>query len=361
MKQIILSTAFMCSISLMSTAQVKIGHDAAGTLNSAAVLELSNNSAAAATDWKALVLPYVDFSDAATFPASTTWGIAGQPSEGAMVYNTGARITDGFEGFGVYVWTGGTWMSLKPGGGSGNNDGCSDPDVTPGSTGCVTFFYGGKKVTYATVRAADGKIWLQQNLGADRVAYSGKDASAYGDLFQWGRWDDGHQIRNSDTLRAIRLSPNDPTALGNGTPHFYVGGGTTANPAWWQNGQDNPDSWSGDAATATNGIDPCHMIGPDWHMPSRTEWINVLTLENITNQQLASQSNLKMPMAGFRSASNGSISSAGAAGNYWTATPDANSPGIGSTGYMMSFDSGSASATWSGHRGTGRSVRCVKD
>ncbi|WHT39899.1 VCBS repeat-containing protein [Myroides sp. mNGS23_01] len=43
-----------------------------------------------------------------------------------------------------------------------------EPGMNPGDTGCVTFQYNGSTVTYTTVRAVDGTIWLQQNLGVNK-------------------------------------------------------------------------------------------------------------------------------------------------------------------------------------------------
>ena len=45
-----------------------------------------------------------------------------------------------------------------------------DPGPTEGSTGVINFIYKGQSVAYTTVRAKDGKIWLQQNLGSPQVA-----------------------------------------------------------------------------------------------------------------------------------------------------------------------------------------------
>lgn len=46
----------------------------------------------------------------------------------------------------------------------------------------------------------DTRCWLDRNLGASRVANSYDDSQAYGYLFQWGRANDGHQIRTSSTI-----------------------------------------------------------------------------------------------------------------------------------------------------------------
>jgi hypothetical protein len=47
--------------------------------------------------------------------------------------------------------------------------------------------------TYSTVTTATGRIWMDRNLGATRVALSSTDTEAYGDYYQWGRPEDGHQ------------------------------------------------------------------------------------------------------------------------------------------------------------------------
>ncbi|MBK7426654.1 MAG: hypothetical protein IPI60_06325 [Saprospiraceae bacterium] len=80
----------------------------------------------------------------------------------------------------------------------------------------VSFMYLDSMVTYGVVlkeytRDANNdtlltpvkKLWLDRNLGAQRVATSENDLLAAGDLFQWGRGDDGHQRRNSDTTHTI--------------------------------------------------------------------------------------------------------------------------------------------------------------
>lgn len=193
----------------------------------------------------------------------------------------------------------------------------NDPGTTVGDTGTVNFSYRGNTVTYITVRADDNMIWLQQNLGSSARASSATDITSYGDLFQWGRWDDGHQLRNSTTALASTLTPNNPSALGTGTLLFYTGN----NPNdWWSAGA-GTDTWSNNPATATNGIDPCTAIGPGWHMPSQTEWANIVTLEGITNVATGFASNLKLPASGQRDGGNGSLINVGLYGSYWTNTP----------------------------------------
>ncbi len=58
-----------------------------------------------------------------------------------------------------------------------------------------------------------GQVWMDRNLGASRVAINLTDSEAYGDLYQWGRGSDGHQIRTSDTTST--KSSSDTPGHGN--------------------------------------------------------------------------------------------------------------------------------------------------
>ena len=61
----------------------------------------------------------------------------------------------------------------------------------------VEFIYKGEEVVYGSVIGQNNTCWLDRNLGALQVCTSSTDEKCYGDLFQWGRGDDGHQDRNS--------------------------------------------------------------------------------------------------------------------------------------------------------------------
>lgn len=194
------------------------------------------------------------------------------------------------------------------------------PGLIPGNTGSVTFPYQGTNVTYVTVRAKDGNIWLQQNLGSKKVASTYNDEDSLGDLFQWGRWDDGHQLIVSlpDT-RNEAPNPNNPAGLDKqGTNPFYYQQVNT----WWLSG-DATDNWTAATpaqATATNGCDPCRLIGEGWRLPTKEEMKNVYTLEHITDGYGGARSNLKLPCAGYRLPQAPSVMERGTAGIYWTST-----------------------------------------
>ena len=58
-------------------------------------------------------------------------------------------------------------------------------------------------IEYLTVTSPDtGKIWLDRNLGGSQVCTSSTDSSCYGNLYQWGRNDDGHESSSTTTVNS---------------------------------------------------------------------------------------------------------------------------------------------------------------
>jgi len=230
----------------------------------------------------------------------------------------------------------------------------TEPGSNPGDIGCITFPYGGQTVTYTTVRGADGKIWLQQNLGSTKVAESLTDDGAYGDFFQWGRWADGHQDKNSP-LSGTAPSPNNPEGIAAGSASFYSAGYNSGSN-WWSNGQPT-DQWTGEnasSANSTTGVDPCKAIGTNWRLPSIEEIENVLSVENISDTQSALNSNLKFVPAGYKDY-NG-IFSPGTRLYLWTSS---SSPYAGGGQHL--YISPNVAITNSMGRDGGQSVRCIKE
>lgn len=228
-----------------------------------------------------------------------------------------------------------------------------DPGATPGSTGVVNFTYKGQAVAYKTVRAKDGKIWLQQNLGSPQVAFHTNDEASYGDYFQWGRWDDGHQTANSPTITGGASFLN-PSNIPSGNPNFIVG--TTAGTRWWGTGGLATDTWSGSSATSTNGKDPCIVLGAGWRSPTAADWQNAKNYEDLEGAMTAFMSNLKLPASGFRDGYGGFVFRNGES-FYWSATASGNSY---ATGLFIS-DNTYAATLHATERGQGYTCRCVKD
>ena len=227
-----------------------------------------------------------------------------------------------------------------------------DPGTTVGSTGVINFTYQDQPVAYKTVRAADGKIWIQQNLGSPQVAFHSMDMASYGHFFQWGRWDDGHQLPNSSTIIG-NSSIQNPSQITPGNPNFIKS--ETQSNAWWGVGGLSTDTWSGTMATSTNGKDPCTALGAGWHLPSAADWQNVIDHENISSTFNAFQSNLKLPAGAIRFSNNGNVHVQGDIGYFWTNTAD------GSNAKAVFIDNAYGLFISPTERGQGFPCRCLKD
>jgi hypothetical protein len=220
-------------------------------------------------------------------------------------------------------------------------DGCAEEDEeTPFECGTstVTFTYNGSSVTYGTVVSA-GRCWLDRNLGASQVATSSTDAAAYGDLFQWGRGADGHQIRNPLSVTTSTLSSTDSPGHG---LFITIGSGNVD----WRSPQNN-NLWQG-----VNGINnPCPS---GFRLPIEGELNTERLSWSSNNSAGAFASPLKLPVAGLKLNSSGSLVNVGPFGYYWSST-------VSSTGSRNLIFLSSDAFLSSGNRAVGRSVRCIKD
>jgi hypothetical protein len=295
-----------------------------------------------------------------SFTSTTVNGITIKTPPGTL--NTGAgSIT--FTAIGTPVTTGSFVIPVSIGGSAACNlqmialnpsptGSNGDPGATVGSTGNVSFNYHGQMVTYKTVRAADGKIWLQQNLGSPRVAFNSIDETAYGHFFQWGRWDDGHQLPTSPTI-AGNSSLQNPLQIAPGNPAFIQS--QTPSSAWWGAGGLPGDTWNGNVATSVNGKDPCVALGAGWRMPTAADWQNVIDQEGISNTINAFQSNLKLAAGAFRPSNNGIVHYQGDVGYYWSSTAE------GSNAKGLFIDNAYGLFISPAERGNGYACRCVKN
>jgi uncharacterized protein (TIGR02145 family) len=182
-----------------------------------------------------------------------------------------------------------------------------------------------------------GKIWMDRNLGASRAATSSTDEQAYGDLYQWGRGTDGHEKRTSGTTTT--LSTSDTPGHGD----FIL---APNSPYDWRSPQ-NDNLWQG--VDGTNN--PCPS---GYRLPTDTEWEAERASWSSNNTAGAFASPLKLPVAGNRDYSNGSLYDVGSGGHYWSSTVD------GTYSRYLNFNS-SAASMGSYFRAFGFSVRCIKE
>ncbi|MDD4385773.1 MAG: FISUMP domain-containing protein [Bacteroidales bacterium] len=190
------------------------------------------------------------------------------------------------------------------------------------------------KVPTTVENPTTGKIWIDRNLGASQVATSSTDSAAYGDLYQWGRAADGHQIRTSDTT-STQSSSDDP-----GHGNFII------KSMDWRNPQ-NDNLWQG-----VSGINnPCPS---GFRLPTEVEWEAERTSWSSNNAAGAFASVLKLPMAGSRNYGNGTFAGVDGEGHYWSSTVDDTK-----SRHLYFFET---FALWiSQYRANGFSVRCIKD
>jgi len=200
--------------------------------------------------------------------------------------------------------------------------------------------------TYGTVTGADGKCWMDRNLGATQVATSSTDYLAYGSLFQWGRRPDGHQLitwTSSTTGTGVNGStatnadiPGDSLFITEGFPPYDWR--VTPSDTLWAN------------SSSTNN--PCPA---SWHVPTLTEWVTWVTAAGVTNASTAYSSTLKLSLAGLRLSNTAGLVSQSSLGYYWSSSPD------GTTANGLTVHSGGAAAGGGNNRAHGFSVRCLKD
>ena len=182
-----------------------------------------------------------------------------------------------------------------------------------------------------------GKTWMDRNLGANQKATGSTDAASYGDLYQWGRRADGHQCSNSVTTTTLSTSDQPPHG------DFIV---APSAPNDWRSPQ-NTNLWQG-----VNGVNnPCPG---GYRLPTETE-LNAERLSWSSNDQTgAFASPLKLPIAGNRNYSNGTLALAGTFGYYWSSTVSSTQPR-----YLL-FSSGLAAVS-ANFQASGFPVRCLKD
>jgi hypothetical protein len=180
-----------------------------------------------------------------------------------------------------------------------------------------------KTISYGIVEtnlnlSGENKCWITQNLGSDNQAVSAIDTTeaAAGWYWQFNR------------------------------KQGYKHNGSTRTPnTTWIGYIDEASDW-----TAAN--DPCTiLLGTGWRIPTRSEWPNF----ELNNYNDTYASVLKLHAAGYLYYADGTFSSRGFSGYYWSNMQFGNT--VGWDLYFYSSDSYVSAANKAG----GFSVRCLRD
>ena len=282
-----------CTLSL---AQVSIG---TSSLDPSAVLQLSSPE-----NNKGFLPPRMD---------TATRNSISNPAEGLTIYNTEMKCLE--------TYNGARWMNCR------YIPSLSSTDL------------------YSPVT---GKIWMDRNLGAARVATSIDDFNGYGSLFQWGRAADGHQLinwTNATTGTPVTSSTTNTLSTVN-----------TPTNATFITPQNDPFNWRNSSVTTLwDGINGTNNPCPSgYRVPTETEWQAEINSWTSNTAVGAFASPLKFCATGTRFYINGSVESFGESGYYWTST----TIGLNSKAAIIYNANSSVDAM---PRAFGFAVRCIKN
>jgi hypothetical protein len=192
------------------------------------------------------------------------------------------------------------------------------------------------------ITSPTGAVWMDRNLGASQVATNASDASAYGDLYQWGRFADGHQCRNSSITTNQSASNTPGHGLFITIPNYSSGD--------WKLPPNN-NLWQG-----VNGVNnPCPK---GYRLPTNAEY--QLEINEFTSPDINEFKSIhKFTTTGYRRSQYGDIL-IDAYHDYWSS-----SVGPSGTGsFIMNKDYlhlNTVTYHNNHFRGYGFVVRCIKD
>jgi uncharacterized protein (TIGR02145 family) len=199
------------------------------------------------------------------------------------------------------------------------------------------------------------------------------DATVYGGFYQWGRAEDGHQVRNSPGIKSQATvfnehgQPSESTHAGKFIHFSEDWRKPSSNTLWYNNGK------------TVN--DPCP---PGWRVPTQAEWSSILnggTTEqnNIPSTGVTTTSGnfwkrnidgtrgwtvspdggntvtLFLPAAGYRN-HGAAIWHAVSRGYYWSSSPSSEPDA-----YYFSFTPNEVLPAKDFYRAAGLSIRCVAE
>lgn len=208
---------------------------------------------------------------------------------------------------------------------------------------------------YKTVKSPyTGRVWLDRNIGANRVCEDFEDKECFGYYFQFGRGFDGHQLPNSPTTTKKKESVTQ-----NDNKFVLVGHGPRYD--WLESGIDDLATERLEFAKKLDGTGICPA---GFRLPSTDELLDETSHNEMGDKFPGKSINsnfLKLPMNGYRNSQNdqGRIIEIGERGAYWT---------TGSYEYQNSirirhilFDKEDTLSYGTRYLANGDGIRCIKD
>jgi len=181
-----------------------------------------------------------------------------------------------------------------------------------------------------------GKAWLDRNLGANRACKTQTDIQCYGNLYQFGRIDDGHQTRQPHAYSNQQISNLTPSQ----NTYFMTGKDWTSADV---SGAVRSAIWS-----SKNNICPIGFVVPT---------LSELMAEDIGTGKTAFKNFLQLPKSGRRSrTSDRELIDVGSTGYYWSRTVDSDFKAK-----VLTIKSNGKATTQGLYRNNGLSVRCIQD
>ena len=227
--------------------------------------------------------------------------------------------------------------------------------------------------TYGCVKSPyTGKVWLDRNIGANRICTSVTDIECYGDYFQWGRNADGHESNTSesnDTL-ATRIHPVQDAIKGKfvktdiGTNDWIDTHNTGDNND--TNGSKRMANWQTDNNTSTVCPDEYYVATDDDIAYELFEDNNSAQIDKNSSEVAGNSDNrlenavnsfMKIPANGKKEKSN-SIDNNGSEANLWTSYSEYDGFDLEPSSLFIEPDSGEVDLFEAPVYGM--AIRCIK-